>query len=315
MKTIKEKTEKRSQRTDIKFQRKLFLLLFLFSILCFLFSVEGCGKKEVQKEADIIPVKCMKIKLQDFKETLDYVDNIKAKAEVMVYPKVGGKIIEKLKEDGAEVNKDDVIAYIDRDEVGFKFEKAPVESPIKGVIGRIYVDIGTNVNTQMPVAMVVDMDTVYINLDIPEINIPKIRIGEEANIRVDAYPGETFKGSVTKMSPVCDLDTRTAPIEITIDNKDHRLRSGMFAKVSLIVEDHKNVPILLKEAIMGREPNQYVYVIEGNVAVLRNVKLGIHHGPYYEVKEGIKENDVVAIIGQQRLYEGAHVNCEIDETK
>lgn len=273
--------------------------------------VSGCGRREgaVEKE-DIIPVKVVRIKLQDIKETLDYVGNIRAQEEAIIYPRVAGKIIEKLKEDGSQVKKEDIIAYIDRDEVGFQFEKAPIESPLTGIIGRFYVDKGENVTPQTPIAMVVDMDMIEIILDIPEKYLSRVSLKEQAEISVDAYPDEKFIGRVSKISPIVDLDTRTAPIEIAVDNPDHRLKSGMFADVRLVIDERKAVPVILKEAVMGREPNLYVYVIEGDKAVLRNISLGIRQGPYYEVKEGLEQGDLAVIMGQQRLYEGAPVRLE-----
>lgn len=265
------------------------------------------------KVEENIPVKVSRIELKELEETIDYVGNIKAKDEVMVYPKVSGKIIEKVKEDGSPVNKGEAIAYIDRDEVGLKFERAPVESPLSGVVGRVYVDIGQNVTAQTPIALVVNMDEVKINLDIPEKYLTKVSLEQEAKINVDAYPQEEFSGQVTKISPVVDLTVRAAPIQITVDNPRYRLQSGMFAKVRLILQTHKNIPVILKEAVMGKEPNLYVYVIENKKATLRKVTLGVRQGPYYEVQQGLKEGDLVVIVGQQRLYEGATVAPEEDK--
>jgi membrane fusion protein, multidrug efflux system len=282
--------------------------IMVFSIIML---AAGCGarKKAAEKE-DVIPVRVVKIKLQDIKETLDYVGNIHAQEEAIIYSRVAGKVIEKLKEDGSSVNKGDVIAYIDRDEVGFQFEKAPVESPLAGIIGRFYADKGENVTPQTAIAMVVDMDRVEIVLDIPEKYLSRVSLKESAEIAVDAYPEEKFTGEVSKISPIVDLETRAAPIEITADNPGHRLKSGMFADVNLIIGERKAVPVILKEAVMGRGQDSYVYVVKGDKAVLRNIALGIRQGPYYEVKEGLKEGDAVVIMGQQRLYEGAPVRVE-----
>ncbi|MGE5197249.1 MAG: efflux RND transporter periplasmic adaptor subunit [Deltaproteobacteria bacterium] len=283
-------------------KRKLIILLVVLA------TITGCGEKpDAAKKEEAVPVKVIKVELRDIQKTLDYVGDIKAQDEAIVYPKVNGKVIEKLEEEGASVNKGDVIAYIDRDEVGFKFEKAPVESPLTGIVGRVYVDIGTSVTQQTPIALVVDMDKMRVNLDITEEYLPKITLGQTAEVRLQAYPNETFIGEVFKISPVLDLSTRTAPIEITIPNSDHRLKSGMFAKVQLILEKHKDVPVIAKEAILGREPNVYVYVVEGNVARQKIIKLGIHQGASYEVTEGLNAGDVVVVMGQQRLYDGALV--------
>jgi len=219
-----------------------------------LFAFAGCGSGDpgTDKEKEAVPVKVMTVEAKDLEKTLDYVGNIKAKNEAGVYPKVSGKIIEKVKEEGSPVNKGDVIVYIDRDEVGFTFEKAPVESPLTGVVGRINVDIGANVEPTTQIAFVVNMEKMEIDLDIPEKYLPFVALGQEAKIAVDAYPDKAFIGKVTLISPVVDLETRSAPIEITIDNKDELLKSGMFAEVRLVVGEHKNVPVILKEAIWGR---------------------------------------------------------------
>ena len=208
------------------------------------------------------------------------------------------------------MNKGDAILYIDRDEVGLTFEKAPVESSLSGVVGRVYVDIGANVNPQTPVALVVDMRKVKIDLDIPQNYIPKVSLGQEAKIYVDAYPEKEFIGTITKISPVLDLSTRSAPVEILINNSEQQLKSGMFAKVKLIIEEQKNAPVILKEAIIGKEPDTYVYVIENEKAFLRKIKLGLREGPYFAVDEGLKEGDAVVIMGQQRLRDASLVSVE-----
>ncbi|MBU1997910.1 MAG: efflux RND transporter periplasmic adaptor subunit, partial [Candidatus Omnitrophica bacterium] len=214
---------------NLKFKIPIMLLIFLVFFA-------GCSKQEEQKannDPPVIPVKVIKAQRKDLVKTLEYAGNIKAKNEVLVYPKVTGKIVEKLKVEGDKVAKVEVIVYIDRDEVGLKFNKAPVESPLTGVIGKMYVDIGSQVSSQTPVAMVLDMDTVKINLDIPEKYIPKIYVGQEARITVDAYPDRDFSGKITQISPLVNQENRAAPIEITIENPEHLLKSGMFVRTTL----------------------------------------------------------------------------------
>jgi len=284
-------------------------LLIIFLAATF---VAGCGTKtDISKyKEEPIPVKVMTVKAEDLDKALEYVGNIQGEDEAEVYPKVSGKIIEKVNREGDHVSKGDVIAYIDRDEVGLKFEKAPIESPLTGVVGRVYVDIGSSVNTTTPIALVVNLDRAEIRLDIPEKYLPKISLGQDADIMVDAYPNEKFLGKVTMISPIVDLQTRAAPIEIRINNIDHRLQSGMFAKVKLVIEEQKDVPVILKEAIIGRGKNTYVYIVNGNRAFLKNVILGLRQGPYYGVESGLKVGDSVVIVGQQRLRDGCLVAPE-----
>lgn len=290
--------------------KKTRLAIFIL-LSCAAFLFLGCSQeKKMTQEKTIIPVKVEKIVLKDLDDYIDYVGNIKAQEEAIVYPKVNGKIFEKIKEDGSPVDKGEVIAYIDRDEVGFKFEKAPVESPLTGIIGRVYVDLGENVTVQTPIALVVDMRRMEIDLDIPEKYLGQAALGQSAKISVDTYPREEFTGKVTKISPIVDLSTRAAPVQITVDNKEQKLRSGMFAKVNLIIAQYKNVPVIAKEAVLGKDPNLYVYIIENKKAILRKIMLGIRSGQDFEVKDGLKAGDFVVVMGQQKLYEGAEVLME-----
>ncbi len=292
--------------------KKTIACLLIFFVLT-IFSA-GCGKSAAVKEQqEMIPVKIMKVELEDLKRALEYVGTIKGQDEAIVYPKVSGKIIEKVKEEGALVNKGEAIAYIDRDEVGLKFEKAPIESPLSGVVGRIYVDIGANVTPQTPIAMIADMKGVEIELTIPEKYLPEILLGQEADIKIDAYPDEVFKGKVTEISPVLDVETRSAPVEITIIDEKQHLQSGMFAKVKLVIEEHKNVPIIIKEAIIGKETDAYVFVIDNNTARMQKVTLGMRQGPYFEVRQGLKAGDAVVVMGQQRLKNNSKVLIETEQ--
>ena len=91
------------------------------------FLSAGCQKNDAAKTdlPQAVPVKAVQVELKDISKTLEYIGSIKANEEANVYPKVTGKIIEKVKEDGMTVEKGDTIAYVDRDEIGLKYENAP----------------------------------------------------------------------------------------------------------------------------------------------------------------------------------------------
>ncbi|MFA6216648.1 MAG: efflux RND transporter periplasmic adaptor subunit [Candidatus Omnitrophota bacterium] len=279
--------------------------------LLMLILLGGCQKEEKKAAVpDVIPVKTRLLALENIEKTIDYVGSIKASEEVLVYPKVSGKISEQIFQVGSSVAKGQPIFYIDRDEVGLKFEKAPVVSPLDGVVGKVFIDIGDHVLPQNPVALVVTLEKVQVVLDIPEIYLPKIFLGQEAVILVDAYPEQKFTGKITKISPMVNLENRAAPVEITIENPGYLLKSGMFVEVSLTLEKHIAVPVILKESIIGKEPEAYVYTVENNLARMHKVAFGIRRGSLYEVTSGLKEGDMVVIVGQQRLYEGAVVSID-----
>lgn len=289
--------------------RKYIVYCVAGSILSCVACVAGCGSKPptTQQQVAAIPVKTDTIVLKDIQETIDYVGDIRALDEVSVYPKVSGKIIKKVKDEGAAVSKAEVLAFIDRDEVGEKYEPAPVESPISGIVGRMYVDIGTQVTPQTAVALVVNMSSMTIDLNIPEKYLGNIRIGQKADLTVDAYPQSAFSGEISKISPVVNPALRAAPIEITVSNPDSKLQSGMFARVRIVMREFSGVPVVIKEALLGNAPDFYVYVVESGTARSRPVKTGVRQGGYVAVSEGLRQGDRVVVIGQQQLYDGASV--------
>jgi membrane fusion protein (multidrug efflux system) len=102
-------------------------------------------------------------------------------------------------------------------------------------------------------------------------------------------------------------------IEIAVENADHRLRSGMFARVHLVLERRQGIPVIPEEALIGKGDQFYVFVVENNVAVLTKVQVDIQQGPYIGIKEGLKGAEKVVIMGQQKLSDGAEVRIGEDE--
>ncbi len=286
-----------------------FAFLFLLVLIGFRVwqRIAATAVEEKAPSSEAVPVKIMTVQPQTLKRALEYIGNVRAQEEAVIYSKVSGKVLEKVREEGSPVQKGEPLAFVDRDEVGLTFERAPVESTLTGVVGHVYVDIGTNVTPSIPIALVVDMSRVRIAVGIPEIYIPNILLGQPAEIAVDAYPDKGFTGQVSKISPVVDTATRTSLLEITVDNPGHELKPGMFARVRLVVQESRDAAAIPQEAIIGREPEQYAFIVENNKAVLRKLVLGLREGPLAEVTEGIKIGDQVVVMGQQRLADGTQV--------
>lgn len=298
-------------------KRKLNLnrwLVLCLAALC-LFAA-GCRQKEKPANninnnmPEVVPVKVMEVEKKTLRVRCEFVGNILSFYEAEVYPKVSGKIMEKVKDEGQIVAQNEVIMYIDRDEVGLTFEKAPVESPLSGLIGRVYVDIGQQVTPNTPVARVVNIEKVKINVDIPETFLANIGPGQDADITVDTYPDKIFHGKINKISPVLDVSTRTTPAEIIIENSNMFLKPGMFARVSLVTEVAENVPVIFTESIIGKNSESYVYIVENDAARKRKISLGLREGHLREVKSGVNPGELVVVMGQQKLTDGVKVLFE-----
>lgn len=260
-----------------------------------------------------VVVKVMPVEREDLNFILAYVGSLKAKDEINVFSKVSGKLVEYSVSEGETIQKGQVLALIDRDETGLKYELAPVESPISGIVGRTLLDKGANVLPSSgltggsPLAIVVNMEEMIVRLNIPEPDISYIKKGLKAQIKVDAYPDDNFWGEISKVSEVVDTQTRTLPIEIIIPNSKHQLKSGMFCRINIIASQHKDALVILQDALVQEIGQNYVFIVEDHTAKKKKITLGIREAHRIEVLEGLAEGQKVIVFGQQGLKDGTSV--------
>jgi len=301
----------------MKKRAKIFLLIiFLFAGL---FNLKLITAKPVSKPAtgragvERVTVKVAEVKKEDLNVLLSYVGSLKAKDEVNVFSKVSGKLVEYKVNEGESVQKGQSIAFIDRDETGLKYELAPVESPLSGILGKTLLDKGANILPSAGVtggtslAIVVNMEEMIVRLNIPEADIPYMKKGLKAQIKVDAYPHDNFAGEITKVSEVVDVQTRTLPIEITIPNQERRLKSGMFCRIKITAYTQRDVLVLPQDAFVQELGISYVFTVEDHTAKKKKVLTGIREDSIIQIREGLKEKEIVIVFGQQGLKDGALV--------
>lgn len=276
-------------------------------ILAGLLSAAACGRKTEQAaKLDAFPVRVADVRRGDVEDVLTVVGSLKARDEATLFSRIDGKLVENLVKEGDPIKKGQPVALVQKDEVGVKYEPAPVPSTLDGVVGRTYLDRGADVALNTPVALVVDASSVRARADVPERYAGRVRLGQDVRVEVEAWPGRVFRGRVSKESPVVDPETRAAPIEVALDNADGRLRSGMFAKLTVVVERRSGAVVVPKEAITeGSGP--CVYVIKDGRAVKRELKLGLVTDAQAEALSGVAPGESVAVFGLYGLKDGSPV--------
>ena len=271
-----------------------------------------------QTEARVSIVKVTQVIKGEVETQLSCVGNIAGQEMVTLMSKIPGKIDSFLVKEGDIVKKDDVLVLIDRDIEGMKYEKASIKSPINGTVIKKFLDEGSQVEPsvspmmRLPVIMVANIDTVKVLVNVSEKYLGKLKEGAEARVKVDAYPDEVFLGEVTRIAPLVDLTTRTAEVEIEISNEGHRLKPGMFARVSLILEKKENALIVPIKAVLNENNRKFTFVINDKTAHKKEVKTGIYQKDSLEIVEGLKEADWVIIEGNYGLKDGAKVEIKKD---
>ncbi|MBT3311672.1 MAG: efflux RND transporter periplasmic adaptor subunit [Desulfobacterales bacterium] len=187
-------------------------------------------------------------------------------------------------------------------------ENHTIKAPIDGIISKRFVDQGSMSSPGSPLVEIIDKSIVKIITTVTERDFPNIKKGIEAEIKVDAFPGKLFSGEITLISPSIDPLTRTGEIEIHINNEKGEISPGMFSRVKLKLGKTK------KLVIPGEGINQvpgtgdyFVYIVQNNTAVMKNVEVGEFAGPYVEILAGIAAGDSVIIKGQTRVKDGSEV--------
>ena len=183
-----------------------------------------------------------------------------------------------------------------------------ITAPFDATAAQVYVKEGEVIQAGQPLALLVNMDRVEVEVPIASKNISKISEGQEAWVRVDSSP-DPFNGKVIPVEQVADPISRTFKSIIHVDNKNHHLKSGMFAKVSVVTERKPQALSLPKSAFVKKEDltGSWVYIVKEGVAHLTAVQTGLEDAQFREVLSGLSPQDQVVSLGQSRLTEGTRV--------
>ena len=242
----------------------------------------------------------------------DYVitnGEIEAKSSVDVFPDRGGKVVSVEVSLGSYVKRGQIIAKIDPSVPGAQYEQSPVFAPISGTITASPLRIGTTVSASTVITTIGDVENLQVTANVPERYVSDLRQGLMADIVLESYPGEVFKASVSRVSPVVDKKSRTKEVIMNFTEKDPRVNAGMFAKVTLWTVDYEGKPAFPAGAVIEKNGSSYLYVIdsEKETAEKRKVVLGKSVDNMVQVLEGIEEGERVVVEGMRILSDGASV--------
>ena len=191
------------------------------------------------------------------------------------------------------------------DELKINLANTVISSPVSGFVGKRVLDPGAWVTPNSAFISVVDIGVVRLVANIVEKDLRRITAGMKADVAVDAYPGEQFAGRIAHVAPILDPATRTAQIEVEIENSSFRLKPGMYAKVSFTVEHKENVLVVPANAVIDSQGKKGVYLPgDGDVAKFQPVTLGMSDPAQVEITSGLTEGARVISTGAAALRDG-----------
>jgi cobalt-zinc-cadmium efflux system membrane fusion protein len=260
---------------------------------------------ETHLEKTITPVEVELVKRGNLSLSLSLIGDVKGVEEADIFPKASGKLVEVKVKEGDPVKKDQVLAIVDRDVEGLKYQPLEVTSSLSGTVGKVYLDAGAEVTPPSPainmgtaLVQVINMDKVKVVVYAVEEELKDLRLGQKAEIKVDAYPDKTFTGNITLISPVVSQLSRTATVEITLSNPDHLLKPGMYAQVKVSLGEKKDIILIPAYAVLQQELTKKVFVVNQGKAVSRTVVTGVTQNGWMEITSGLAENDSLIVAGQ-----------------
>lgn len=192
-----------------------------------------------------------------------------------------------------------------------------IRAPFGGRLGIRQVEVGEFVTPGGPLVTLTNLDQLYINFTLPQQDRAQLTVGQAVDISVDAFPGRTFKATLTTIEPQVTIETRTMKLQATMANADHLLLPGMFAKVRVVLPPLANMVTLPATAVDFTLYGDSVFVIrdsgkddKGN-PVLKAERTFVRTGDRFDDKvaivSGLKPGEMVASSGQLKLFNGAPV--------
>jgi RND family efflux transporter MFP subunit len=177
-----------------------------------------------------------------------------------------------------------------------------------GFVGERFVDEGSMLAANSPVVSVVGIDTVIVRTTVIERVYGQVRIGQAAAIQVDAFPGSTFSGRVSRIAPVLEEASRVAKMEVEVANESLMLKPGMFCKVNLVLAEKDSAQVVPTQAVVTRNGASGVFVVKPGetTAHYLPVEVGIATPEKTEILSPVIDGLVVSL-GQHLLEDGSTV--------
>jgi cobalt-zinc-cadmium efflux system membrane fusion protein len=174
-------------------------------------------------------------------------------------------------------------------------------APITGKIIEHNAVLGSMIDQTSELMTIMDPSILWVDAEIFEKDIAKIRIGQAVRISLQAFPGQSFQGKLTYIGDLMREDTRTITVRTEVENRDSRIKPGMFAEVTIFLGNGRRVVSLPSEAILDDNSEQIVFVRGEDHYLPKVVTVGNQQNGYWEITSGIREGEEVVTKGNYQL--------------
>lgn len=188
-----------------------------------------------------------------------------------------------------------------------KLGDAVVRAPISGVVSDRPVQVGEFITERTVVATIVQMNPLKLRTGVQERHAGVVTPGQPVQFRVESFGDRVFQGKVAYISPSLDQTMRTFAVEALVDNGEHLLKPGFFAKGVILTHRDEAVMAVPDAAVSQLAGVNSVYVIADGAITQQSVMLGVRQGELWEVVSGLEGNEVLAASRLNELASGVKV--------
>lgn len=182
-----------------------------------------------------------------------------------------------------------------------------IRSPISGIVDEKFMNRGEMSAPGSPIVNIIDVSSVKVSAGIPEMYLTKVKKGQTVNITIEVLPGVEFEGKVNYIAPALQGTSRTFEIEVIISNRDKLLKPGMNANVQISEFSQPNSVVIQQDLIVDYGDEQYVFILEGDIARKRVLKLGGRNENMVLIESGLNPGDQLITDGFQSVKDGDKV--------
>ena len=215
------------------------------------------------------------------------------------------------KEDRATAMAQAHAAEAQASQEGKRLDDTRLVAPISGNVGVRKVDPGKTVATGTPVFTIVDLNPVKVRVGVPEAEIAKVRQGAAAEVTAPSLGGRSFKGKVAIIGVASEPASRTYTVKILVPNPGPVLLAGMVAEAQIFGPNKVRSLTIPAEAVVPDAqgaPTVYVYFPDRKRVFARRVQFGMPIGSEVEIRSGVRGDEQVVVVGQQKVREGSLVD-------
>jgi len=178
-----------------------------------------------------------------------------------------------------------------------------LNSPIDGTVIERNATIGATVGTDANVFKIIDTSRIWIDANVFEKDLSRVRSGQQVKVTTTAFPGTTFSGRVIFINSVVDPDSRTVKVRTEVPNPDGRLKPDMFAGVEIVTDVNTAAISVPQSAVLEDKGRNIVFVATGDGYKPRQVQVGIKNGDRVEILDGLTAGDRVVTKGNYLLLQ------------